>query len=262
MTTLLERLMARAIADQREESSFFQTLLNATIYAHIPLTDRVNSHSDRIRFVQFHRPDNGQLTLPFFTDLKKARFAAQSNVRIIALKGRAFLELTRGATLMLDPNDNGCTLYPEEVEALLLTGQVAVIQPFTVEEESMPLVGPPQDSSSWLIDALIPPLAKLPFVQVAYLGGVFSRTEVPEQTGLLIVVGGEQAHAERAVHAVLTAIQPLAAKHEEMPIDITHFDPTENVPAWITHIALQPFYEREWGARFHLDDGRHKPSSV
>jgi hypothetical protein len=262
MTTSLEHLMARAIADQREESAFFQALLSATIYAHIPLTDRVDSHSDRIRFVQFHRPDNGQLTLPFFTDLKKASFAAQSNVRVIAMKGRAFLELTHGATLMLDPNDNGCTLYPEEVEALLRTGQVAAIQPFTVEEKNAPLVGPSKDSPVWLIDALILSLAKLPFVQVAYLGGVFRRTEVPEQTGLLIVLGGEQAHAERAVHAVLTAIQPLAAKHEELPIDITHFDPTENVPDWITRVALQPFYEREWGARLYLDHGTHKLSSV
>jgi hypothetical protein len=105
-------------------------------------------------------------------------------------------------------------------------------------------------------------LAKLPFVQAAYLGGVFSRTKVPEQTGLLIVLGGEQAHAERAVHAVLTAIQPVAVKHEELPIDITHFDPAENVPAWIMRVALQPFYERAWGARLHLDHGSHKLSSI
>ncbi|RUL66825.1 hypothetical protein EKH79_03170 [Dyella dinghuensis] len=262
MTTSLEHLMARAIADQREESAFFQALLDATIYAHIPMTDRVDVQSDKIRFVQFHRPDNGQLTLPFFTDLTKARFAAQSNVQVIALTGRVFLELTRGATVMLDPNDNGCTLYPEEVEVLLRTGQVAAIQPFTVEEASAPLVGPSKESPAWLIDALILSLAKLPFVEVAYLGGVFSRTEVPEQAGLLIVLGGERAHAERAVHAVLTALQPLAAMHEEMPIDMTHFDPAENIPAWITRVGLQPFYERAWGARLHLDHAGQKRSSV
>lgn len=153
--------------------------------------------------------------------------------------------LTRGATLMINPNDNRCTLYPEEVDALLRTGQIATIRPFTVEEKNAPLVGPPEDPPAWLIDALIPSLAKLPFVQVAYLGGVYSKTEVPEQTDLLIVLGGEQAHTERAVHAVLTAIQPLAATHDELPIDVTYFDSTENIPAWITRIALQPFYERE-----------------
>jgi hypothetical protein len=251
MSTLLEQLMARAMADPREETVFFHALMNATVYAHIPLTDRFDATADRVRFVQFCRPDNGQVVLPFFTDEAKARFAAQSAAQVVAIKGRPFMKLTKGATLMLDPNDFGCTLYPEEVEALLRTGRVANIQTFTVQEETTPRIGPTQNHPAWLIDGLIPMLAKLPFVQAAYLAGIYNKADTPEQTGLIVALEGDAAHAERAAHAVATVVQPLGEAHGGPPIDLTHFDRRAGIPRWITELALQPFYNRSWGARLH-----------
>ena len=35
---------------------------------------------------------------------------------------------TQGATFMLNPNDCGCVLYPEEVDALLRSGTVARVE--------------------------------------------------------------------------------------------------------------------------------------
>lgn len=255
MPTLLERLMSRAIADRREEPAFFQALMKATVYAHIPLTDHVDANTDRVRFIQFYRPDDGQLVLPFFTDEGKARFAAQSAAQVIAMGGRLFLELTRGATLMLDPNDCSCVLYPEEVEALLRTGRIATIQKFTVQEETAPRVGPSLDNPAWLIDELIPVLAKLPFVRAAYLAGVYSKADAPEQIGLVIALDGEKVHAERAVHAVATIAQPLCEANDSLPLDLTHFDAKVEVPSWITGLELHPFYDRSWGARLHQRPG-------
>lgn len=262
MPTLLERLMSRAIADQREEPAFFRALMKATVYAHIPLTDRVDASADRVRFIQFPRPENGQLVLPFFTDKKKARFAAQSAAQVIAMNGRLFLELTRGATLMLDPNDYSCTLYPEEVEALLRTGRIATIQKFTVQEKTAPCVGPPQDSPSWLINELIPALAKLPFVQTAYLAGLYSNADAPKQTGLIIALDGEKAHAERTIHAIAAIVQPLCEAYNSLPLDLTHFDAEVKIPSWITELALQPFYDRSWGARLYQAPGPNTTSTA
>jgi len=36
--------------------------------------------------------------------------------------------MTRGATLVLNPNGAACTLYPEEIAALLDRGQVATVE--------------------------------------------------------------------------------------------------------------------------------------
>jgi hypothetical protein len=243
--------MSRAIADQREEFAFFQALLKATIYAHIPLTDRFDADAERIRFVQFHRPDTGQLVLPFFTDEKKARVAAQSAVQVVAMNGRLFLELARRATLMMDPNDCRCVLYPEEIEQLLRTGHIATIHKFTIQERTKSRVGPPQESPAWLIDALISALAKLSFVQRAYLAGVYANADTTEQTGLIIALDGEKAYAERTAHAVATVAQPLCEAHNSLPLDLTHFDAKVGVPSWITDLALEPFYERDWGARLY-----------
>ncbi len=243
--------MARAIQDPREESAFFRALLKATVYAHIPLTDRLDFHADRIRFVQFPRPDNGQLVLPFFTDEEKARFAAGSAVRILPLKGRHLLELTRGATLILNPNDAPCVLYPEEVEALLRTGFIARIEKFKVQEETAPLVGPPMnDPPSWLIDALISVLAKLPDIQLAYIAGLYTASEEPQQTGFLIALDGDDQHSERAMRAVNTVLQPLCQEHDGPAVDMTHFDHSvEEAPEWVGKFSLKPFYDHAWGAR-------------
>jgi hypothetical protein len=256
MTFELERLMARAIQDPQEESEFFRALLKATVYAHTSPTDRLDVHADRIRFVQFPRPDNGHLVLPFFTDEKKARFAAGSAVRILAFKGRHLLELTRGATLMLNPNDTRCVLYPEEVDALLRTGFIARVEKITVEEETAPLVGPSMSTPpSWLIDALITAFAKFPFIQLAYIAGIYKRVEEPQQIGFLIALCGDKQYAERAIHAATVVLQPLCEQHDGPAVDMTHFDVAGEVPEWVSKFSLKPFYDRAWGARLHAGTG-------
>ena len=74
------------------EPQFFEALLTATVYAHIP----VHQVPGRIRFVQFNRPDNGQAVLPFFSDQAKAQFAlgASKDVSIYAMDARELFELT------------------------------------------------------------------------------------------------------------------------------------------------------------------------
>jgi hypothetical protein len=246
---MLDWLMSRAIADQREEAAFFRALLRAKVYAHIPMGDRIDARSGRVRFIQFPRPDSGQLVLPFFSDEAKARFAAQSAVQIIAMNARQFFELTRGATLMLNPNDAHCVLYPEEVDALLKTGRIATIQKFTVERATAPTIGTPQEIPSWLIETLTAALDKLPFVDVAYMAGVYRDVEAPQQIGIVIALGGAPTHAERAVHAAITALQPVCDLHSKYSVDITHFDSSSAPPNWITALHLEPLYDRRWCIR-------------
>src|SRR5689334_4767372 len=126
----LERLRQRSIADGREESAFFRALLDSTVYAHVPISD----DSGRLRFVQFARPDTGQLVLPFFINEEEAYATAGPTRRVVTLLGRVLLEHTLGATLILEPNRQWCVLYPEEVKELLSTGFVARLDDEVTEE--------------------------------------------------------------------------------------------------------------------------------
>ena len=79
-TAELERSLERARTNREEEQAFFRFLLEAWVYAHVPLND---DHS-RLRLVQFRHPE-GFLAVPIFTSEAKARFAGRGEVRTVKL---------------------------------------------------------------------------------------------------------------------------------------------------------------------------------
>src|SRR3546814_16922206 len=70
---------------------------------------------------------------------------------------------------MLNPNGTNCTLYPEEIAALLDRGEVAIVDKFTVPEPKLMDFREPEPSPTWLIDPLLALYAQLPCVESAYL---------------------------------------------------------------------------------------------
>lgn len=81
-TAELERSLERARTNREEEQAFFRCLLEAWVYAHVPLND---DHS-RLRLVQFRHPE-GFLAVPIFTSEAKARFAGRGEVRTVSSPG-------------------------------------------------------------------------------------------------------------------------------------------------------------------------------
>lgn len=123
-TVELEWLLERARTHRKEEPVFFRLLFDAWVYTHVPLSD----DHPRLRLVQLRHPE-GLLAVPFFISEAKARFAGRGLVvRTVKFTGRELLTGTQGATFMLNPNDCGCVLYPEEVDALLRSGTVARVE--------------------------------------------------------------------------------------------------------------------------------------
>lgn len=106
----LARLMLEALADKAAEPAFFRGLLDATVYAHVPRHDR----SGRLRLIQFTTPE-GLTVLPFFSDEVQAKAAARSAATVVVLMGRQLLELTRGATLMLNPKRSTAYCTPKRL---------------------------------------------------------------------------------------------------------------------------------------------------
>jgi len=243
MTTLeeLNRLIETSLKDPGTEPALFRALLDATLYAHAPLNDP----SERLHLVMFPHPFDRTLTIPIFTDEAKAEFAARGNVRIIAMTGRQLLEITMGASITLNPNDNWCTLYPEEICELLASGMIATVrkdelqegetQCFKLNEIPVPLV-----------KALKKSLPAIRSVEVAYVAGLKWR-EANRPDGLLIVLGGGAHSAEREVRAAATALQDVFARLEQS-VDMLHFDSAQAKPGWIHELGLNPVYRRRRGS--------------
>lgn len=238
----LDQLMQRAIEDKREEPAFFRALLDAAVYAHAPLSD---GHP-RLRLIQFTRPD-GLTVVPVFTDREKAETAAGSAVRIVAMSGRQLMAAAPGATLMLNPNDHHCTLYPEEIRSLLATGTLPVIRREDTTAPRDVWIGMPDSVPAWLIDHLTQTLATMPFVERGYLVSM-KETDSTERITWVIVLAVAPEYAERAARAVITMLQAPPVDLETA-IDLTTFDPATGCPSWIDDPEVQPFYERSWGQR-------------
>lgn len=237
----LSRLMQMALVDKTAEPAFLRALLDATVYAHAP---RIG-HNGHLRLIQFVRPDNGLTVLPFFSDEAQARTAAGTTAAVVVLTGRQLFELTRGATLMLNPNSASCTLYPEEVAALLDHGEVAIVEKIDTGGQDL-RIAPAGDQPSWLIDRLITLYASLDSIEAAYLG-VIGSAERPEQQGLLVAVAVPTKDAERVARATTTELQG-HCHTLEIPVDFTAFEPGE-LPRWLQEAGIAPFYVRDLGRR-------------
>ena len=216
-TDKLAQLLAAARATPPGENpedaqeAVFRALLDATVYAHVPLE---SPPEGVMRFIQFVRPDNGQTVLPFFSDREQSEAAAGGNVLSMAMSGRNLFELTRGATLMLNPNLDAVALYPPEIVALLKGRALGFFGKEEVAEDTRVLIGRPSISTAGLNGMLCSLFEREATVRGAFLAEVHRQDERAEVFLLLTVVVA-QAHQERILQ-----LATLAFKTEALQLDL------------------------------------------
>jgi len=218
-----------------QDDVLLQGLLGTVVYVHAPLSDE----SEHVRLIQFRHPD-GFDVIPFFSSLGAAERSRLRGIEILSLSGRSLMESTRGATLMLDPNDGGPLLYPEDITALLNTGTV-----FRVQKMDAPTsqVRPAQDVPTWLVPTLRTTLQRIEFVDAAYLLDRLDCNAADEPPGLLIWLVGDVVFAERAARWVGAALQPRCIGLERA-IDIAFHDRATPLPSELEGFELQPAFKR------------------
>lgn len=229
------RSPSSGVEAERAQDDFFKALLDSTVYAHVPME---SPPKGVMRFLQFVRPDNGQTVLPFFSDKAQAEAAANNAALIVAMSGRSLFELTRGASLMLNPNTDAIALYPPEVIALL---EGRALGNFTWDEipaSVQVLAAPPSVSTASLHIILRNLFEKEATVRAAFLTEVRRQEENTAATLLLTVVASK-AHQERLLQLIA-----LAFKTEELelalPLDMRFLAPDESVDE-ICHGGVQFF---------------------
>ncbi|MBN8924886.1 MAG: SseB protein [Rhodanobacter sp. 68-29] len=217
LQALLEAARSPTTSEEarRADEAVFKALLDATVYAHVPAG---RTPPDRIRFIQFVRPDNKQTVLPFFSDREQAEAASAGKVGIVAMSGRRLFELTEGATLMLNPNLDGVALYPPEVKALLAGRSLGFFAPEIMKEGEPAGVCPPTISTDALVLALRALFKQEPAVRAGYLVEVHPEAEGADVYLLmaLVVASGNE---ERLLHLTtleMNSISPVP----ELPINL------------------------------------------
>ena len=233
----VNRLLEASIDDRRNEPEFFRALLETSVYAHMPKHDR----SGRIRFIQFHAPD-GELLLPFFSDFGKADAASRGKARIVKLNGRKFFESTLGATVILNPNNHWCKLYPEEISVLLRTGHVAILESDNYQEHSKIAVANPEDVPEELLKVLRGILTALPDVEAAYLVDMRFEPHL-DQPNWVVAVTTPKAVTTRVCRAILAELQskPLLT---DKPLSLLTLSIEDPAPDWAVSLKPEPIYER------------------
>jgi len=229
------RRPADSVEAARTQEAFSKALLGATVYAHVPAGP---APRNRIRFIQFIRPDNGQTVLPFFSNRTQAEVAAAGKVGIVAMAGRRLFELTRGATLMLNPNRDRVALYPPEISALLEGRPLGVFSRETLQADEQVGVCLPSVPTDNLILALRDLYGREPSVQAGYLVEVHRGAD-DSDVFLLLTLVVMKGNNERIVQLTTLELSSLSPE-PDLPVTITCVLPDEPVPE-LCHHGIQ-FY--------------------
>lgn len=236
----LEDLLVRAQTGSNGDQPFFQALLDATVYAHVP----VDAPPGRKGFMSFRHPRDGVTMVAFFTTEQRAQHATEGVARVVGTNGRAFMQATRGAVLALNPQDAlSCVLYPEEVAALLDEGRMAGVQKLQLNGDTM-VIGPLDDRPDGLVGVVAAVLSELPFVEIAYLLSCQARAS-SEPGSVVLAIGCKTQFAERAARALAAALQR-KAEQLDVVLDVMPIDPSKP-PPWIEELKLKPVYRRSVG---------------
>jgi hypothetical protein len=242
-TGTLEKLLVAARSTlqgpdaEQAQNAVLKALLDATVYAHVPIE---GAPPGRMRFIQFIRPDNGQTVLPFFSDRAQAEQPQRTDASIVAMSGRRLFELTRGATLMLNPNLDQVTLYPPEIVALLEGRELGYFAKQTLEGGLSVGACPPTVSTDDLGTALLRLFEEEQTVRSAYLTEVHREGEHAEVFLLLTVVAAP-AHHERLLQLATLALKTHSTDLD-LPLSIFFVAPDAPLPE-VCHAGIQ-FYGR------------------
>lgn len=234
----LDELIAKAVEDPSNEPELFSRIVEATLYVHAPKRPT----GINLSLVQFRTPQ-GVMAIPVFTDRRKAEFAGRGNVRIISIRGRQLLSATSGATVVINPNDNWCILYPEEIRALLRGNRLGrnpenIATPVALDlRRSI-------EPDTHLIDTIVAALSSIEHALDAWL------TEADDENGrtisrYVVVVAAEAAHHERIARSLTLSLHDIGQSLERI-VDVTFIEPGAKHTEWLNEKGDSLIYRRKW----------------
>ena len=229
----LERLFERGLASLVHEDLFFSQLISSMVYVHVPVSD----DSNHVRLIQFRHPD-GFEAIPFFTSARRSEKARPEFVKTLRVPCVDLFNGTRGATLMLNPNDGGPVLYPEEIASLLDGRALEAFEKVTPSGDTMD-VRPAQRPPAALLEALRAGAALAPFIKDVYVLEKRSTSGDAEEGTLLVYMGVEGKHMDRGARHIVSQIQQMNPRLECI-VDVAVFDAESQRPEFLDELGAEP----------------------
>lgn len=229
----LEHLFEQAHSSHLNEAEFYIHLLQARVFVHVP----VSHDAKDARLIQFRHPD-GFDAIPVFTSAQRCARAASAAVKAIQLPCIELLNATRGATLMINPNDGGPVLYPEEIDSLLVKG---TLEPFEKLEPAGGTwdVRPAQNPSMRVVEAVRTGASSASFIKQIYL--LEKRETDSEELVLLVYIGAESGYLERAARHLVQVLQDLQPRLDTV-MDVAVYDTALTRPSFLDELGAVPVF--------------------
>ncbi|NKI75857.1 enhanced serine sensitivity protein SseB [Dickeya sp. CFBP 2040] len=245
----LEEVLKLAASEPAHRPEFFSELLEATVYVLGHSEDAMSGENSlqadsELQLQHWEKPD-GDSAIPFFSSLEALQLAVTSEQAFLALPARTLFDITRGATLFLNPKlPYGKEFLPQEIEHVLSGEGSGLVQQHILDGDTELKIGIPTEMPTQMIDSLTQLFSKHRNVKRAFLAQIQEPDE--EQPHLLIgldVYGDDLDELIQAAGSVATDTQP-----DDRPIDICLVNSEE---PGISHFLIRhttPFYERKWGS--------------
>lgn len=182
----LERSLVAATTDPAARPQFYRDLLQSDLFV-IQEPDAPPQQLS-IRPLEV----NGNDCLPVFSSLAALQRFIDREVGYVAMNAFDFLNITRGARLLLNPgSDYGKEFLPEEVASILDGSIWRPDQSYTVERETQVLLGQPARHPTELVDVLRRVFAKLESVHAAWLAHFVNPAQDPKGHTLIAIEASE-----------------------------------------------------------------------
>jgi hypothetical protein len=246
----LEQALRLAAKEPAHRPEFYRALLESTVFVIGSSDSPPEGHKTldtgaKVQLQNWQKAD-GTLVIPFFSSLAMLQRAIEGEVNYIALPAKSLFEMTRGASLVLNPrSDYGKEFFSNEIEALLSNGVNRVPTQRVVEKATKVLLGQPKNYPSEMIAALTILLSKHSNVKMAYLA-LMHDPSVDEKPHLVVGIEGEGdfENAIREAGAVAGDTSPGGE-----PVDFMRINRGESGLSRYFIEEVKPFYERKWGSK-------------
>ncbi|MFI5381129.1 MAG: enhanced serine sensitivity protein SseB C-terminal domain-containing protein, partial [Tepidisphaerales bacterium] len=240
----LERSLIKATTDPAHRPQFYRDFIGAEVYViqHGPIPSVVENRDIRtgenLQLRTWER--DGHTIIPIFSSLPRLQAFIKEEVGYLAMKTPAFLELTRGAALILNPDsDYGKEFTAEEVASILDGSLWKPSERWVAQKETKVLVGQPANYPLDLVLALSRYFQTTPQVERAYLVHFFNaeRDEKPHTLIAIEVTGDwDQCVAGAGLVASSVAIP-------DPPVDFMQLTGKGGIEDQIRR-SDRPFYKR------------------
>lgn len=244
MPNELERLLDLANREPAYGPDFYRCMLESDVYALVP-EEGHNLAEGRLRFVMW-RSGDGHDAIPYFTSRAALQRALQPGWQSIKLLGRFFLNATRGATVVLNPNEPAsCRLSPQEVALLLNTGAVAQMYADVPSEDRTYRFERVENPAIATLQSLSLLFARHANVLCAYVASYYP-PEQPKALSYLILIRVDDRETDRLVRECAQVMEDLPP---DRAMDLTiAFEDSDVMLQGLEKLG-PPFYDKAWGAR-------------